>query len=81
MAPEQIVFELFIGIGGLILIIAVITLLLYRFVPAYTKKMDRDTERIYKHPLGNSDIRIQDAMGELKRVNSFAQKKDEELEK
>lgn len=80
MTPAQTVFGLFIGIVVLIGIIALITVALHRFIPAYAKKIDRNTERIYKHPLGNGDIQIQDAMENLKRVNSFVQKKVKEKE-
>lgn len=80
MTLAQMVFGLFIGIAVLIFIIALITVVLYKFIPAYTRKIAGKTERIYKHPLGNSDIQIQDAMDNLKRVNSFVQKKVGEKE-
>lgn len=76
MTSMQIIVGLLIGAVALAAIITLLTLFLKKFVPHYYKKIDKNTTRIYTHPLGNSDIPIKDAVKNLKRTNSFAQKKN-----
>lgn len=73
MTITQMLTGVFVGMLVLVIFITLITLFLKKFNSYYYKKMDESTERIYLHPLENSDIAIQDTLNELKRVNSFVQ--------